>query len=278
MNIKMYKKNKLKFLIVGVAGLLLLGMSSHIKVVEYDIQSSKVDEPVKMVLITDLHSCNYGENQIELIEAVDQQTPDIVLLSGDIFDDHMDNDRTVMTLKALSNSYPCYYVTGNHEIWSGEVDNMKKIMEDLGIHVLEGENEIVTIGDQRINVCGVDDPEINNYTNGHSSFESQLENLKHIHENGLYTILLSHRPEYVGTYANYSFDLILAGHAHGGQWRLPGIINGLYAPGEGLFPKYAGGRYTFLSSEMIVSRGLAKESTRVPRIFNRPELVVINLN
>ena len=71
--------------------------------------------------------------------------------------------------------------------------------------------------------------------------------------------------------------LLLAGHAHGGQWRLPGLLNGLFAPDQGLFPTYAGGRYALGDTTLLVSRGLARESTRLPRFYNRPELVMVEL-
>ena len=92
-----------------------------------------------------------------------------------------------------------------------------------------------------------------------------------------YNIILSHRPDYFDTYTAQDYDLALCGHAHGGQWRIPGILNGLYAPNQGLFPKYAGGLYEEDGTTMIVSRGLARESTRIPRLYNRPELVIIDL-
>ena len=88
---------------------------------------------------------------------------------------------------------------------------------------------------------------------------------------------MTHRPERVSDYAGSGFDLVLAGHAHGGQWRLPGLINGVLAPNQGMFPTYAGGRYEIGGATLIVSRGLARESTRVPRLFNRPELVVVDI-
>ncbi len=90
-------------------------------------------------------------------------------------------------------------------------------------------------------------------------------------------MLLVHRPENYADYRKYAFDLVLCGHAHGGQWRIPGILNGLYAPSQGLFPKYAGGYYNEESVPMIVSRGLARESTIVPRFYNPPELVIVDL-
>lgn len=94
----------------------------------------------------------------------------------------------------------------------------------------------------------------------------------------MYTILLTHRPERLDVYCQYGFDLVLAGHAHGGQWRIPGIVNGLWAPNQRLFPAYAGGRYEQNGTTMIVSRGLARESTWLPRWYNRPELVIIDLH
>ena len=108
--------------------------------------------------------------------------------------------------------------------------------------------------------------------------EEQLKMAEEMVNKEYYTILLSHRPEWIETYQKYAFDLVLCGHAHGGQWRTPFLLNGLYAPHQGLFPKYAGGRYDYATGTMIVSRGLARESTPVPRIFNRPELVVVELN
>lgn len=89
--------------------------------------------------------------------------------------------------------------------------------------------------------------------------------------------MLAHRPEYFPLYAKMGFDMALCGHAHGGQWRLPSLINGIYAPNQGFLPEYAGGIYHSAATTMIVSRGLARESTRIPRLFNRPELVIIDL-
>ena len=98
-------------------------------------------------------------------------------------------------------------------------------------------------------------------------------------DDGLFTVLLSHRPERITELLPLNPDLVLAGHAHGGQWRLPVLLeNGLLSPNQGLFPRYTNGEYPFGDTTMIVSRGLARESTRViPRIFNRPEIVLITV-
>ena len=118
---------------------------------------------------------------------------------------------------------------------------------------------------------------LDEYGNKMQDYSNRLSTVNASVQNDNYTILLSHRPEFFELYTKYDFDLVLCGHAHGGQWRIPGILNGLYAPHQGIFPKYAGGRYDSEDMTMIVSRGLARETTRVPRIFNRPELVVIDL-
>jgi predicted MPP superfamily phosphohydrolase len=143
-------------------------------------------------------------------------------------------------------------------------------MAVTGVNVLQGDCRSIGVNGNTITFCGVDDPDSDVY-------ESHLKRVcDQITEEGFH-VLLAHRPERIEEYLECPFDLILSGHAHGGQWRLPGIINGLYAPHQGLFPKYAGGRYDFEDAVFVVSRGLARESTKIPRMFNRPELVVTHL-
>ena len=145
------------------------------------------------------------------------------------------------------------------------------------MRILSGECETITVNGQPVSICGVDDPAIDR-AEGQRIFLEQLDRVGAAEKDGAFALLLAHRPEFAETYAAYEFDLTLCGHAHGGQWRIPGIQNGLYAPDQGLFPKYAGGMYALDHMTMIVSRGLARESTRVPRIFNRPELVIVEID
>lgn len=255
---------------VGLAA----GLDSRLTVPHYQIESEKFSGGVRVALITDLHCCDYGQGQRELLDAVEAEKPDLVLLGGDIVDDDpslpVENAYTVV--KALAEQYPTYYVTGNHEFWSGQVEEIKETMASCGAVVLAGTWEDVTINGQTLRICGVDDPAV-----GTAEWEMQLARVGQAADGSRFTILLTHRPERVETYIQYGFDLTVAGHAHGGQWRLPGLINGLLAPNQGLFPKYAGGLYGLGGQTMVVSRGLARESTRIPRLFNRPELVVLDL-
>lgn len=256
---------------------LLSAFDTRLKIRYYTVRSEKIGEPVRIVLVTDLHSCKYGKEEETLIAAIEGQKPDIILLGGDICDDKIPNDNTEALLKGIADSYHCYYVTGNHEYWSNRIDKILDLFQSYGVTVLSGTNDIIKIRGQSLNICGISDPDIIRYTDSAIGAREQLQALEYVPDNGLYTILLAHRPEWIDAYAQYDFDLVLSGHAHGGQWRLPGIINGVFAPDQGMFPKYAGGRYISKDMTMIVSRGLARESTPIPRIFNRPELVVVDL-
>lgn len=269
----------LALLLACILGIIaLFAFNTKMKIQHYSLESEKLTAPVRIVLITDLHSCSYGKGQRELIDAIHAQKPDIILLGGDICDDKLPHRNTELVLRAIADKYPCYYVTGNHEYWSREIEKILKIFESYNVPVLEGSFDTIDVRGQKLNICGISDPDILKYTDKNYSITEQLKDAAVASENGNYSILLAHRPELIDSYLNYDFDLILAGHAHGGQWRLPGIINGLFAPNQGFFPRYAGGKYRFEDSYMIVSRGLARESTRIPRIFNRPELVVIDIS
>lgn len=256
----------------------LIAFDSRLKIVHYDLKSDKVSDNIRIALITDLHSCKYGENQRELIRAIDAQNPDIILFGGDIFDDVMPHENAITLIENIGHRYNCYYVTGNHEVWSGEVEEIKKIVISHGIDVLEGTSEIIHVKNSAIQVSGIDDPSLFKLKSEGSNEIEQLMSIQKNMDKNSYQLLLSHRPQEVKTYLSYGFDLMLSGHAHGGQWRIPYLLNGLLAPDQGFFPKLAGGMYTFNNANLIVSRGLARESTIVPRIFNRPELVIIDIS
>lgn len=251
---------------------LFFACNNRLTVRSYEIKTDKIHDAVRIAFLADLHSCRYGEGQSELLDCIEAQQPDLIVLGGDIVDDKLPVENATLVLESLSKKYPCFYISGNHEYWSGRIAEIKQMVSGYGISVLEGQNKVISVDGQSLNLCGIDDAEI-----GTPEFMQQLEQAGSQTDPTLYTILLAHRPEYIDTYLQYDFDLILSGHAHGGQWRIPGLVNGFLAPNQGFFPKYAGGKYQFNQKTFIVSRGLAKESTRIPRIFNPPELVVIDL-
>lgn len=119
---KIKKKYKLIAALLILLVLVLSAFDVRLKILRYKIESDKIDSPVRIALVTDLHSCKYGENQKTLIDAVNKEKPDIILLGGDIFDDIIPDTNTKTFLKAVAPKYPCYYVTGNHEYWSRQSD------------------------------------------------------------------------------------------------------------------------------------------------------------
>lgn len=272
------RKKSMIAIVIVLLLLLLLAFDHRLKMQHYSLTSSKIKNSIRVALITDLHSCKYGADESHLIDAINAESPDLILLGGDICDDVIPNDNTEALLKGISDRYPCYYVTGNHEYWSRDIDTILDLFQAYNVTVLSGTHDTVEINGQFLNICGITDPDVTKYTTSDYGIYDQLESLKNVSKNNYYTILLAHRPELVDTYSDYNFDLVLSGHAHGGQWRIPGIINGVFAPNQGFWPEYAGGKYNIGDLTMIVSRGLAKESTRIPRIFNRPELVIIDIS
>lgn len=276
---KIQKKHIKYIILILLIVLALLAFDVRLKTVHYTITSDKINKPMRIALITDLHSCRYGAAQKTLIDAVNREKPDIVLLGGDIFDDEIPDENTKVFLTAIAKDYPCYYVTGNHEYWSMRSDEMLAWLDEHGIKDIGGKCVRVSQNSNEITLSGVNDPDQARYTGRGVGMRAELDKTRDARRSDEFSILLAHRPSFVKTYLDYGFDLILTGHAHGGQWRIPGILNGTFAPDEGFFPKYAGGLYHFDGgSDMIVSRGLARESTRVPRIFNRPELVIIKIS
>jgi predicted MPP superfamily phosphohydrolase len=238
------------------------------------LKSDKISEPFRIALVTDLHSCSYGKNEAALVKMVEKNEPDVVLMAGDIFDDKLKDDNSKAFISSVSGRYKCFYVTGNHEFWSGRVDEMKEWLTGNGIAVLDGKCLTDEINGNTVDFCGVDDP--TDMTD--SEWARQLNRAYEESSPDHYRILLSHRPERHDKYENYYFDLVVTGHAHGGQCRIPFTNIGILAPDQYLFPKYISGLYELDNGvNMVVSRGLARESTPAPRFFNHPELVIIDV-
>ncbi|MDR3122001.1 MAG: metallophosphoesterase, partial [Clostridiales bacterium] len=256
-----------------------LALNQSLSVSRYSVETDKITGQVKLAILTDYHSCDYGEGQRELLSAIEAEQPDAILLCGDIFDDRLPPGNTVELIGGISAKYPCYYVTGNHEFWSGKADEFKNTLTSYGVKVLEGTADVLAVRGDEIRVGGIDDPDADRYASRAAPYAEQIQRLSgSATDGGMFTILLSHRPERIEKLQPLAPDLVVSGHAHGGQWRIPLILeNGLVAPNQGWFPKYTNGEYFFDRTELIVSRGLARESTSVPRLFNRPEIVIIIL-
>ena len=268
------KKRYMIGALLGALGSIGIILYNGLMVRNYSIplESVKQGETIKIVVLTDLHSFKYGKHQERLLRKIEKQTPDLIMLVGDIVDDYRPIEGVKLLLEGLRDTVPIFYVTGNHEENINGLDSVKAFLKSYGVTVLEGDYAQVKVGQTMLNIAGLSDP-YRHYP-FRETFNQLSESIKE--EEGV-KILLSHRPEYAGLYEKGNYDLVLSGHAHGGQVRIPGWINGLYAPGQGLFPKYAGGYYKLKKdTHFIVSRGLAIYPT-LPRVFNPPEIVSITL-
>lgn len=257
--------------------IIILTIIGEIPVVRnFKISSSKISEnsTVKIVFLSDLHSCYYGKNQSQLVDIVNEANPDIVIFGGDFFDDKKSNTNSELLAKALAPLYPCYYASGNHECWSGQLTNMKNYLRSCGVTVLDGECSTIEVNGNYIDICGIDD----NYL-GDEYVLKQLNRAYKESNSEHFRILVSHRPSLRYIYIHYDFDMILCGHAHGGQWKIPFTQTGVYTPHDGFFPHYVDGEYKLNDqSTMYVSRGLARESLPIPRFFNPPDIMIFEIS
>lgn len=239
----------------------------------YGIESDKLSEDIKIVQISDLHSIFHGKNQHRLTEKIDAIEPDVVVITGDLFDYARKDDAAFWLLRAIT-KYPCFFSFGNHEYRSGRFDKYVRRLNELGIVVLE--DEIFDFG-KNITISGAGEPRKTAFYDKSYDFVSSMEDAFSSIDKKNFNILLAHNNAYYREYLSFGFDLILSGHAHGGQFRLPPVINGFYVRGQGFFPKHCGGIYRNGNSVHIVSRGVSRNPRWCPRIFNPTELVVIDI-
>lgn len=258
---------------------LMLTACASINVVSYPIPSPKLEpaDSLTIVLIADLHSTIHKNNQQSLIDKIRKAKPDLILMAGDIADNIVPIKGTQLLLAGIQGLAPSYYVTGNHEFWAEDLDAIRELFTSYGVTVLSAEYERITINGISLIIAGIEDPFKTRYEDAtYDEAQAMQRAFSAMNNDNDLTILLAHRPERIEKYLLYPFDLIVSGHAHGGQVRFPPFFDGLYAPNQGFLPKYAGGVYVHANTTHIVSRGLSI-NPRLPRIFNPPELVVIKV-
>jgi len=298
--------------ICGIIIVAAAALCVKLKVRRHTVITPKVNGKIRVVHITDLHESLYGREQYKLIDAVKAASPDLIVITGDIVEDEgadpvngkpltADNPARMM-LEKLPKTAPVYMVLGNHESNIPSTDMLCAQIESLGVRVLHRKElggddmqALELISDTAVRICGADDPyfDVRGSQKNHRTManriaedktpctadkqiwrERLLREYAFIKDDTALTLLLSHRPEEFPLYEKLSFDAVFSGHAHGGQWRIPFIMNGLYAPHQGYFPKHAGGIYNCGKLCHVVSRGLSKR--RFIRIFNRPEIWVVD--
>ena len=230
----------------------------------------------RIAQVSDLHNAEFGDGNQRLLDMLREAEPDMIAITGDLIDSRRTDLAVALAFaKEAVQIAPCYYVSGNHEARVSEYQDLKTGLEEAGVTVLDDAQVKIEVSGESITVIGVNDPSFHaDYlTSDAEVMDRKLSELSS--EDAGFTILLSHRPELFDTYVAHDMDLVLTGHAHGGQFRLP-LIGGLVAPNQGLFPKYDAGLYSEGNTNMIVSRGIG--NSIIPfRFNNRPEVVLIEL-
>ena len=279
----MKKKYIVMISIMIVLSMLVICVVCHNKDLEinkFNVKSKYIPtefDNFRIVQVSDLHNAEFGKNNEKLLAMLKQTDADIIVITGDLIDSRNTKvDVAVSFAEKATKIAPTYYINGNHEARvPEEYERLKQGLDEAGVTILENDSIDITIGDEAITLIGIND----------SSFRMELvddtmmQNVSHqlmsvVPDNDNYKILLAHKPHYFDAYAN-QVDLVLSGHAHGGQFKIP-FIGGVVAPGQGFFPEYYTGSYIKENTEMIVSRGIG--NSIIPfRINNKPEIIVAEL-
>lgn len=238
--------------------------NNHLVVTEYVIQAG-FDK--RIIQISDLHNTSLWWNKDYIPDRVRELDPDMIMITGDICDSNRtDVGNALYTAGELARIADTYYITGNHEYWLSEKEQQDLLtgLAERGVHILSNEYVMVGGTEPDFYLIGLEDRNLGDAT--------LKELMQELNEQETLTLLLAHEPQYIQRYADAGVDYVLAGHAHGGQWILPGI-GPFVAPDQGFRPEYTSGIIQKDSTTMIISRGIGNSAVPV-RLFNYPEIVV----
>lgn len=262
-------------LIAAAAAFLIKDSREDLEISRYEVASQKLPESFdgfKIVQLSDLHGAEFGEDGMELVDKVGSLEPDMIALTGDFVTDEGDLAAVEKLAARLVKLCPVYFVSGNHEFGSGLAIKVRNILERAGVKYLSNEYLTLNRGDDEILLGGVEDPL------AYADMLSPDELAQKMNDAApdAFKILLGHRNYWMTEYPELPVDLIFCGHAHGGLIRIPGV-GGLIGTDRRLFPDFDAGQFNNGRYTLIVSRGLGN-SVPIPRIFNRPEIVCVELS
>ena len=309
-NIRVFKLFLISLIFVSIAASIAIIGCNYIgnrnfKESFYSVSSLKVNNKIRIIQISDLHNCSYGKDNYKMVDRVQKLKPDLIIYTGDIIDSKAEsNDKVISLCKKLSDIAPSYYIYGNNEVEKyydipltqesldkkygfndktrepGKLleftDDLTKKLETSGVKVLKNTSDTITIGTTQVDIYGV-------LTSNPSSFWSyageSFDEYIYSNENNL-KITAIHEPLVFEEYSPDSWgDLMLAGHNHGGTFKIP-MIGPLYTHDAGFLPEqgghYVDGRYEVQGRPLIISSGL--ENKNIMRINNQPEVVIVDIN
>lgn len=256
--------------------------NNGISTTNYEVDCG-IGKDINVVHLSDLHGKEFGKNNEKLKRLILKEKPDLVVATGDMIDSSLKNMEGVIDFFSdLSRWVKVVYISGNNEQRCKKAEYIFESLKSKGVIVLRNEIITLSLNGVKVNILGMFEKpkgdlhsslkKINGsyaYEDSHKLFEKleRLDGLK---------IVLSHYPElFEAEYSKYDFHIMFSGHAHGGQFRIPIVKRGLIAPGQGFFPKYTEGMHGN-KNKLIISRGLGN-STKITRLFNRPEIVKVKI-
>lgn len=258
---------------------------------DYGKSDSCMVRALRVVLLSDLHGDMLFGKERRIYDEIVQLQPDLIVVTGDCIDHihYRQREKVFSLIQKLKECYLLYMVTGNHEYMHKECENFLHRIEAAGTKLLHDEQIMLHMKKRTICLIGVDDPYAlyrgrlpHRYRTPRQEFAEHLRDVfakfprrTEEQQNRVISVLLSHRPEYLELYADLGVDVVFAGHAHGGQWRLP-LFGPVIAPDQGIRPRYTAGQYWAGNTVMFVSRGLGNSVVPI-RLFNRPEIVVVDI-
>ena len=263
-----------------LAGILLYDGNTRIVTSVYELSYKNLPESFngyRIVVLSDIHASVFGDNNKILINKVKEAKPDIIAIIGDLIDGYekLPTEKQLEIAETLVTNLtpiaPVYYITGNHEWNSGAIRPLLAMLKEREVQILRNRYTLLESGGETIILAGTDDP------NGPADMKKPIEFVEEIFEaeGKGFIVMLEHRNNNLLLYDTLGVDLVICGHAHGGLIRLP-FTDGLMGPQRDWFPTYTSGIYTSGKTSMVVSRGLGNH-TGIPRVFNNPHLVVVEL-
>lgn len=291
-----FKSKKKFFLLIFLLAVLITALFLTVGIVvsykcltvsRYTLQSDRIKNETRMVMISDLHNSEFGKNNIQLIEKIKDQKPDMILMVGDMINEHgQDAHVTTNLVKRLVKIAPVYYSLGNHEksYMNRKTSELISELKQAGAVVLDKEYQDIQVKGNKIRIGGIYDYAFAMDGAGHMSKKDMkpqdLKFLEDFQNNDSYKIMMAHRPDsfiFGEAAQTWNIDLVVSGHDHGGQIILP-VLGGVFGGDQGLFPKYVHGIHHFKTvKNMIITRGLGSQKEKLPRFNNIPEIVDITL-
>lgn len=266
------------FVLLAFAGIFFIGRyvgSDELEVTYYHLYSPKItgSANTRIVVLSDLHNREFGPGNEELIARTADLKPDLIIMAGDMVNAYEDNLDIILSLcESLMKIAPVYYGPGNHEnhLFYEKGSPLESLLVEKGVHVLVNRAEEVTVHKTTFLIGG-----LTTAPEGYEEYGAQF--IEEYEKSDDFKLLIAHYPSlYYEAMSDAQIDLGICGHYHGGLVRLP-FVGGLYHGDTGLFPKYSGGMYRLPHSTVFVSKGM-EDHSGFPRINNRPELAVIDVN